>query len=199
MFTSFLLYSAAATACTDSIREMVEERNGLSPKCDTKKMNIIELYSCPNCGMGISGEKEKFIVCPECGSALCREKDFKDFHQKYCGKCGHELASVKENPKMVRTEEFYVCSDCGMTISGERKKYFVCPNCGRALCQEKDLCKLKYDYCIHCAHEIASAKKEAEEEIMSGAFVKDDMTDYVTVLPMNDEMFFRLLLKFLKY
>lgn len=58
-------------------------------------------------------------------------------------------------------EKFYSCPNCGMAISGEKISYFVCPNCGRALCRKENLKKFDNNYCGHCGHELASAKKEA--------------------------------------
>lgn len=55
-----------------------------------------DFFSCPNCGGAISGEKKRYFTCPSCGNVLCQEKDLSDFIANYCGHCGQELASAKE-------------------------------------------------------------------------------------------------------
>ncbi len=139
--------------------EEIEERGGKN-KAAIGSLSVKEFYCCPNCGSAISGEKRKYFICPECGSALCQEKDIPDFKDNYCGHCGAKIASARDNEKKT-IEEFYCCSNCGMAISGEKRKYFICPECGSALCQEKDLSDFDDDYCINCGAEIASARDDA--------------------------------------
>lgn len=64
-----------------------------------------EFYTCPNCGMAISGEKKEFFVCQNCGSALCRKENLKDFKNNYCGNCGHSLVSAKKDALLALAEE----------------------------------------------------------------------------------------------
>ncbi|MCI9537121.1 MAG: hypothetical protein HFG35_02360 [Eubacterium sp.] len=70
-------------------------------------MHFKEFYACPSCGRAISGEKQKYFVCPVCGRALCREQDFKDFDDNYCGNCGSELASAKKEALALAREDPY--------------------------------------------------------------------------------------------
>lgn len=58
-------------------------------------------------------------------------------------------------------KEFYICSNCGRAISGEKKEFFTCPNCGRALCQKEKLKDFNDNYCGNCGYKLASAKREA--------------------------------------
>lgn len=61
-----------------------------------KKMLLKKFYTCPNCGTAISGEKKEFFACPDCGSALCSKEELRNFKHNYCGNCGYELTSAKE-------------------------------------------------------------------------------------------------------
>ncbi len=55
-----------------------------------------EFYACPRCGTPIAGEKQEYFVCPDCGRALCKKQDFAEFDDNYCGNCGADLASAKQ-------------------------------------------------------------------------------------------------------
>ncbi|MFG6329268.1 MAG: hypothetical protein K1W06_07335 [Lachnospiraceae bacterium] len=57
--------------------------------------NIKEFYACPSCGRAICGEKKKFFICPKCGRALCEESKLADFDDNYCGNCGTEITSAR--------------------------------------------------------------------------------------------------------
>ncbi len=127
---SFLPYSAAATACTTSIKEMAAKikqdrrmvkhqargAGGDGTGCRRKETLVQEggegmkklfkkYYACPHCGRAISGEKRSYFACPNCGSAICRKKDIKSYKDKHCGNCGYDLSSAKKRALALLREE----------------------------------------------------------------------------------------------
>ena len=54
-----------------------------------------EFFSCPCCGRAIYGEKREYFVCPNCGKALYTKEQLQEFDDNYCGNCGNEIASAK--------------------------------------------------------------------------------------------------------
>lgn len=57
-------------------------------------------------------------------------------------------------------KNFYVCSNCGKAICGERETYFICPSCGKALCKKSDIENFDNNYCGNCGTYIASTLKQ---------------------------------------
>jgi len=55
-----------------------------------------EFYACPSCGRAIAGDKISYFTCPNCGRALCKEERLSDFDDNFCGNCGYEIASARE-------------------------------------------------------------------------------------------------------
>jgi len=81
---------------------------GLNKTCPTRegkeKGHFKKFLMCPN-GRIISGKKKSAFVCPKCGSPLCWKEDLKELPNNYCGKCGYELASAKEEAMALDEKE----------------------------------------------------------------------------------------------
>lgn len=95
-------------------------------------MGFKEFYTCPRCGKAISGEKKEFFVCPSCGRALCQKKDLKQFDDKFCGNCGHELASAKKEALALAKEGKHMQSK-----GKERKRWYENGSTGMVLGNRK--------------------------------------------------------------
>lgn len=63
-----------------------------------------EFYACPSCGRAISGEKREYFICPKCDRALCEKSRLQNFTDKFCGHCGKNLASAKEEAMALASE-----------------------------------------------------------------------------------------------
>lgn len=48
---------------------------------------------------------KEFFVCPNCGRVLCGKEDIENFTNNYCGNCGYELASAKEEALALAKKE----------------------------------------------------------------------------------------------
>jgi len=71
----------------------------------TKKDGLIkEFFTCPSCGRAICGSKKRYFTCPSCGRALCEENKLDEFDDNYCGNCGAEVASAKEQALAERNQ-----------------------------------------------------------------------------------------------
>ncbi len=84
--------------CGHEIADVIKEAIKICSEkaAEAKKVLFKEFYSCPRCREAAQ-DKKKYFICPHCRTATKQLEELECADDKYCIKCGHEVASaIKE-------------------------------------------------------------------------------------------------------